>query len=307
MGLAEPGDRRAGLPDRARFNLPGRFGFGRTAMDATYPQHTDAFQSARQIWVWPNLDAARQRIAWCFVSICQADLGLAEREFLHAKLGHRISFNLPGRFGFGRTPLERAPERKIQVSICQADLGLAERYFVARSARNRRCFNLPGRFGFGRTRVHLARMKRLLHVSICQADLGLAERRRWCFLLQHPFRFNLPGRFGFGRTANALFFIFCSPSFNLPGRFGFGRTTLELASHAARSPGFNLPGRFGFGRTEPVEAGAVEESFNLPGRFGFGRTKLHYPLHFDKALFQSARQIWVWPNTSSWSVFPASL
>ena len=60
------------------FNLPGRFGFGRTGIRQYWGIANDMFQSARQIWVWPNLGVAlavHQRLQ---VSICQADLGLAE-------------------------------------------------------------------------------------------------------------------------------------------------------------------------------------------------------------------------------------
>ena len=62
-------------------------------------------------------------------------------------------FNLPGRFGFGRTFMRGfLQEGDIAVSICQADLGLAE------------------------LDVQLAGHAKQ-QVSICQADLGLAELR----------------------------------------------------------------------------------------------------------------------------------
>ncbi len=62
------------------------------------------FQSARQIWVWPNILLTEVGVERLGVSICQADLGLAE---LGSKTGSsrrtHPRFNLPGRFGFGRT------------------------------------------------------------------------------------------------------------------------------------------------------------------------------------------------------------
>ena len=61
------------------------------------------FQSARQIWVWPNSSAPIALPCPRRVSICQADLGLAE---LSSSVAHLATFT---------------------VSICQADLGLAER------------------------------------------------------------------------------------------------------------------------------------------------------------------------------------
>ena len=86
------------------------------------------FQSARQIWVWPNDDVL---------------LDLEEKG---------IGFNLPGRFGFGRTDRFEEATKRLLVSICQADLGLAELPGVKGRSGGARSFNLPGRFGFGRTR-----------------------------------------------------------------------------------------------------------------------------------------------------------
>ena len=86
---------------------------------------TPGFQSARQIWVWLNLAGRRDRVCLRLVSICQADLGLAE---------------LTDVWDF---------ETVQGVSICQADLGLAEREREDDQGVRRVCFNLPGRFGFG--------------------------------------------------------------------------------------------------------------------------------------------------------------
>ena len=61
------------------------------------------FQSARQIWVWPNMRRTWHAASSILVSICQADLGLAELDTLRALTTQAQCFNLPGRFGFGRT------------------------------------------------------------------------------------------------------------------------------------------------------------------------------------------------------------
>ena len=86
------------------------------------------FQSARQIWVWPNIRGAPGLRACFVVSICQADLGLAEHRRCALGYGHLFRFNLPGRFGFGRTGSSHHILAFCgnEVSICQADLGLAE-------------------------------------------------------------------------------------------------------------------------------------------------------------------------------------
>ena len=133
------------------------------------------FQSARQIWVWPNYGPFKSIFAMVSVSICQADLGLAER----VELAVYLVLN-------------------IRVSICQADLGLAELFVMYNKLFFFSSFNLPGRFGFGRTRSAIVvpyfgptfqsarqiwvwpnankRAERAEGVvSICQADLGLAE------------------------------------------------------------------------------------------------------------------------------------
>ena len=87
-----------------------------------------AFQSARQIWVWPNSWWHFVGVAGRVVSICQADLGLAELRKTAMCGTLTASFNLPGRFGFGRTWVMRLTGKTFaMVSICQADLGLAER------------------------------------------------------------------------------------------------------------------------------------------------------------------------------------
>ena len=131
-------------------------------------------------------------------------MGLAE---LRPNIDYGVipgSFNLPGRFGFGRTWAIR--QRYIsdrRVSICQADLGLAELTRAMRLDSPLPGFNLPGRFGFGRTaheileapppdslfqsarqiwvwpnlEDEIERRGFVEKVSICQADLGLAERR----------------------------------------------------------------------------------------------------------------------------------
>ena len=61
------------------------------------------FQSARQIWVWPNDVVAFDAVVITSVSICQADLGLAEHNVIAHPRIVNCGFNLPGRFGFGRT------------------------------------------------------------------------------------------------------------------------------------------------------------------------------------------------------------
>ncbi len=90
-----------------------------------------------------------------------------------------------------------------------------------------------------------------VEVSICQADLGLAELHL------------------------VIFLIFSLQCFNLPGRFGFGRTAMSSVIRQ------------------------YCQSFNLPGRFGFGRTFPFFSPYASSIMFQSARQIWVWPNASS--------
>ena len=85
------------------------------------------FQSARQIWVWPNYaehsSAARRCLA---VSICQADLGLAEPgDALVPLRSFRVSI-CQADLGLAELPHEQAQAGGKFVSICQADLGLAE-------------------------------------------------------------------------------------------------------------------------------------------------------------------------------------
>ena len=110
------------------------------------------FQSARQIWVWPNHRRHSAMPANQGVSICQADLGLAE---------HIRSTN--------------KTHTTTRVSICQADLGLAEPYVSApefieflKFQSARQIWVWPNIL---LTEVGVER----LGVSICQADLGLAE------------------------------------------------------------------------------------------------------------------------------------
>ena len=94
----------------------------------------------------------RRIYGFAYVSICQADLGLAEPGLRHYQRGRpQARFNLPGRFGFGRTEETYQRVREVIVSICQADLGLAEPNVAFRTCCAERA------------------------VSICQADLGLAE------------------------------------------------------------------------------------------------------------------------------------
>ncbi len=183
------------------------------------------------------------------------------------------SFNLPGRFGFGRT--SALPRRRCapQVSICQADLGLAELVFGRDRGDIARWFQSARQIWVW-PNLNLRRLSQVRHnVSICQADLGLAELLPFSLRMHTPIRFNLPGRFGFGRT----------------GAFSTNEALVTC---------FNLPGRFGFGRTRTTRlAGQIRGGFNLPGRFGFGRTIGLGSALLAPKVFQSARQIWVWPNS----------
>ena len=160
------------------------------------------------------------------VSICQADLGLAEPRLC-----------------------EKCDSVSRLVSICQADLGLAEL--------------------LGQDAIAVV----INFVSICQADLGLAEPCRRARRLHCIASFNLPGRFGFGRTAIRI----------IPAPYSIYvsicQADLGLAEHSRRAG----PSR-------------MFRSFNLPGRFGFGRTPSMCSGLWAPISFQSARQIWVWPN-----------
>ena len=213
------------------------------------------FQSARQIWVWPNPNTCNGSSA-----------------------SRLECFNLPGRFGFGRThrpsvlDIETAP-----VSICQADLGLAEHCGPFVKRKKRRSFNLPGRFGFGRTQILFVNCGGY-SVSICQADLGLAELLfRIAQVIERSLVSICQADLGLAehRCKHILFLFQSLHRFNLPGRFGFGRTQCDNCGNGFEVEGFNLPGRFGFGRTCVVNAPFPSYAgFNLPGRFGFGRTPI---------------------------------
>ena len=55
LGLAEPAKTYLNIVNSIGFNLPGRFGFGRTCLQfVNSGRNWQMFQSARQIWVWPN-------------------------------------------------------------------------------------------------------------------------------------------------------------------------------------------------------------------------------------------------------------
>ena len=182
------------------------------------------------------------------------------------------SFNLPGRFGFGRT----------------LALPIAARHGLG--------FNLPGRFGFGRT-LCTAILKKVPKGFNLPGRFGFGRTLALPIAARHGLGFNLPGRFGFGRTLCTAILKKVPKGFNLPGRFGFGRTPSPWFARRQLKSCFNLPGRFGFGRTaKRSTVRASRKCFNLPGRFGFGRTNAIHQATVDLGWFQSARQIWVWPN-----------
>ena len=284
------------------FNLPGRFGFGRTESMLLRRQVVYQFQSARQIWVWPNfVKALITSSVDDGVSICQADLGLAERDVFFLSNGFFFNVSIcQADLGLAEQQLNYVKDKAQWVSICQADLGLAEHVFFSsegnqlgssfnlpgRFGFGRTChrhvrgssdtsFNLPGRFGFGRTIV-LNRLWVDHPVSICQADLGLAEQRPGLRFHRHPRRFNLPGRFGFGRTPGVRTFALGAHRFNLPGRFGFGRTCAACQQPAGK-----------------LRVSICQADLGLAERY---RQICPYQ---ESATFQSARQIWVWPNGMS--------
>ena len=99
---------------------------------------SNLFQSARQIWVWPN-EGRTARVVESYLHEISRYSAIV------------VCFNLPGRFGFGRTaPIKTCFCADCGVSICQADLGLAELHYHARGwARESARFNLPGRFVLG--------------------------------------------------------------------------------------------------------------------------------------------------------------
>ena len=127
LGLAEHRNLAGEATHRTSFNLPGRFGFGRTGAVGRDELRRAMFQSARQIWVWPNRARAPGRAGDVAVSICQADLGLAELYLARNRSDAIEMFQSARQIwvwpngGAGAGVLEHE-----QVSICQADLGLAE-------------------------------------------------------------------------------------------------------------------------------------------------------------------------------------
>ncbi len=145
----------------------------------------DVFQSARQIWVWLNDARPARRTQGRSVSICQADLGLAEP-------------HPPGLLVHRRT-----------VSICQADLGLAELHW------QRSLLSVVGKGGKRRA-IPLNRFQSARQIWVWlnmeittegpTARKFQSARQIWVWL-------------NGCRWMPALFFFFC---FNLPGRFGFG-------------------------------------------------------------------------------------
>ena len=212
-------------------------------------------------------------------------------------------FNLPGRFGFGRTAVRCAIKRqKKNVSICQADLGLAELLVSTSSSRRiSKCFNLPGRFGFGRTRSlrsggrWAAKFQSARQIWVWpntalpkstkrHSSTFQSARQIWVWPNPDHVRvaawiaagFNLPGRFGFGRTLSLPFFALKRAWVSIcQADLGLAEPNTWTSFSMAVQAGFNLPGRFGFGRTEIFPCSRCgNDSFNLPGRFGFGRTPL---------------------------------
>ena len=185
------------------FNLPGRFGFGRTRGEMAAIKKGKKFQSARQIWVWPNragmprslmgamlnsfnlpgrfgfgrTSAISSSVYLTSVSICQADLGLAEPPATSGMSAALTGFQSARQIWVWPNRIRSSPAPSNTVSICQADLGLAEPPPLIRiTLPSALCFNLPGRFGFGRTKNEPSSIETATTVvSICQADLGLAE------------------------------------------------------------------------------------------------------------------------------------
>ena len=118
-----------------------------TEMDKATPY---VFQSARQIWVWLNDKNTPVAYGFIIVSICQADLGLAELRHVRCNGCIVDSF-------------QSARQIWVWLNVIEQRIELLARWF--QSARqiwvwlNRaRClamastsggFNLPGRFGFG--------------------------------------------------------------------------------------------------------------------------------------------------------------
>ena len=165
--------------NRECFNLPGRFGFGRTADPVAVDPTARSFQSARQIWVWPNLGTVLLSIGQVIVfqSARQIWVWPNSARGRSEKGWQRGCFNLPGRFGFGRTVA--TPARSVLSQRFQSARQIwvwPNRDSIQRVVCARVRFNLPGRFGFGRTWGQREPGCCRRRVSICQADLGLAER-----------------------------------------------------------------------------------------------------------------------------------
>ncbi len=157
------------------------------------------FQSARQIWVWLNRSRSRCRNCCRRVSICQADLGLAEPRagFLLQMRFPRVSI-CQADLGLAERLFQVVYIVQVLVSICQADLGLAELEHHCGRVRRLLLFQSARQIWVWLNLEHEEAMRLVQIVSICQADLGLAEPLAQRRFPANAHSFNLPGRFGFG-------------------------------------------------------------------------------------------------------------
>ena len=177
--MAEPHDLRAdalhdaevsicqadlGLAERPEPQLALMFFFGVSICQAdlglaelnaalTVIEYISAFQSARQIWVWPNINVLGAGAAAQAVSICQADLGLAEPSLY--KL-----LNEPGKLFQSARQIWVWPNMAGRVDTLRNRLFQSARqiwvwpnHWLLPQTKSWpwSSFNLPGRFGFGRT------------------------------------------------------------------------------------------------------------------------------------------------------------
>ena len=168
------------------------------------PTIDELFQSARQIWVWPNQspswrDGLRQK-----VSICQADLGLAElcssppSSWLTKFQSARQIWVWPNQVR------KEANLAELRVSICQADLGLAELSASLAAVSSSIAFQSARQIwvwpNLSQAELQWIEAKfqsaRQIWVWPNNTIPSIVRCNRECF--------NLPGRFGFGRTADPV-------------------------------------------------------------------------------------------------------